>query len=158
MIDTHYLYRPPALDANTFRAFAADVDKLLRAAQADVFLAGEDGTGKPEVDDYRIAFNGDGSVGADHEPLIIEQTFTGRRRPNEEECFSFVKTQGKPYDKVVVAVLYAFLYHFPSCKFVTDSKQDELKPGFDLFFRVCEPRGDLDRLFKRPVADRELAK
>lgn len=155
MIDSHYMYRPPVLDAETFAAFVADAEKLLRDARAEVYLAGEDGTGKPELDDYRIAFNGDGSVGLDCEPLVIEQTFTGRRRPGEQECFSFVKTNGKPYDVAVVAVLYNFIYHFPACKFLTDSEQAELKPGFDLFFRVCGPTGDLDRLFRQPHDDRD---
>ena len=68
--------------------------------------------------------------------------------------FDFCKTHGKPYDLIVVATLYCFLHHFPTCKFCSDSTLDELKPGFDFFFRVCEPSGDLDTLFERPIADK----
>ncbi len=63
MIDSHYIYRPPALDAETFAAFVGDAEKVLRDAQSEVYLAGENGTGKPELDNYRVAFNGDGSMG-----------------------------------------------------------------------------------------------
>lgn len=157
MIDTHFFYRPPALDPFAFKAFIADVRRLIAAAPANIELRGREGFGKPEVSVHRVALNGDASCGAEHEPLILEQTYTLRppSRMREGVFFDFCKTNGKSYDLVVVAVLYAFLYHFPSCKFVSDSSQDELKPGFDLFFAACNPHGEIKSLFHRPIKDRD---
>ena len=156
MIDTHYMYRPPVLDADTFAVFIADCRKLLAALPVEVVLRSEQGVGKPTVSNRRIGFNGDRERGLEHEPLVIEQTYT--RSPQDRMrngvFFDFCKTNGKPYDIIVVAILYAFIHRLPTCKFVSDSKLAELKPGFDLFFNTCRPSGDLDALFNRPIVDR----
>lgn len=157
MIDTHYFVRPPVLDPTAFVSFSAEVRRLIDAAEKTVAIRGAEGTGKPEANERRIALNGDASKGLEHEPLIIEQTYTIRppSRLRDGVFNDFCKTNGKPYDTLVVAVLYAFIHRFPTVKFVSDSKLEELKPGFDLFFSTCELRGDMQKLFSRPVAEKE---
>src|SRR5205823_5924443 len=109
---------------------------------------GKDGTGEPEVTARLVAFNGDASQGLEHEPLIIEQTYTLRppSRMRDGVFFDFCETNGKPYDILVAAALYALVHHFPTCRFASDSKEEELRPGFDLFGSVCKPSGDLGKL------------
>lgn len=150
MVDTHYFTRPPILDRESFEAFASDVRKLIVASPSDCVLCGPDGTGEPELTADYVAFNGSQERGKDHEPLVIERVFSGRQRPNGV-CFAFVETMGKPYDRYVVASLYAFIYRFPSCKFTSDSKENELQPGFDLFLNVCDPKCDALRLMREPL-------
>lgn len=158
MIDTRYMYRPPSLDAETFRRLVGDVQKLVHAAPDGVQIRGVDGFGVPTVMTKAIALNGDAAIGAHCEPLIIERDFTLKppSRMKGSEFFDFCKTNGKPYDLLVVAVLYAFINRFPTCRFISDSTLAELKPGFDLFFEVCAPSADVQRLYERPVADRQV--
>jgi hypothetical protein len=156
MINTHYFVRPPILDPTAFAAFAADVRKVMDATPSGVVLCGRDAIGLPHVTSAVVAFNGDRTNGLDHEPFVVEQTYTLRppSRMRDGVFFDFCKTHGKPYDLVVVACLYAFIRRFPNCKFTSDSNLEELKPGFDLFFNTCNPTGDLQRLYSRPVEDK----
>lgn len=152
MIDTHYMYRPAVLDPHHFADFALDVQRILDASPPEIAIRGEAGVDSPEISPTRIALNGDRSAGLEHEPLIIEQTYT-RRPPNRmrgDRFFDFCKTNGKPYDRVVVAILYALAHRFPSCTIASDSSLEELKGGFDLFCRACMPSGDIQELFRRP--------
>jgi hypothetical protein len=80
---------------------------------------------------------------------VIERKFSGRLR--DGVGFAFVKTNGKPYDVVVVAVLYAMIDRFPEVKFRTDSKADELRAGFDLYVSACANEGS-DLLFALPIS------
>lgn len=138
MIDTHYCYRPPVLDAETFRSFSRDVAKLVAAAaRPRVNARGFDGTGEPIITDDRIVLNGDAEAGQEHEPLVIERVFQGRVR--DRLGFFFCKTNGKPYDLLVVAALYAFVRWFPAARFRTDSRSAELADGFDLFRNAICP-------------------
>lgn len=148
MIDTHYIYRPKVLPADAFSKFAADVAHLIAAAPSGVRVRGFDGTGEPTVTDAMIALNGDAATGQEHEPLVIEQAYTGRLR--EGVGFAFAKTNGKAYDVLVVAILYALVARFPEARFATDSSAAEIQAGFDLFRRVLNLPA-ADRLFEQPL-------
>lgn len=154
MIDTHYIYRPKILDSGEFRDFVSDVRAIVAQKPSTLRLCGMDGLSDPVITEGVVVLNGDRRRGLEHETLVIEQTAT-LSRERDGVHFEFCKTNGKPYDVVVVAVLYAFLQHFPQCKFVSDSKIDELKPGFDLFFNACQPRAEVGRLYHRPVDERD---
>jgi len=61
---------------------------------------------------YVIGFNGRPS----HEPFVIYRVF---HRPEQKLgkfglFWNFVKTNEKPYDELVVAVLVSFKHHFPA--------------------------------------------
>jgi hypothetical protein len=155
MVDTHYFYRPETLDGDSFGRFVDDVKRLISAAPGDP-VRGEDGVGRPEASEQRVAFNGDAAHGLEHEPFVIERIFR-RGRTRGAACFDFCKTNGKPYDLLVVASLYAFLHRFPGVKFVSDSTLEELRPGFDYFTRIVAPGARAQTLFARPLQDREVA-
>ena len=147
MIDTHYIYRPETLPRGSFGLFINDVEKIVRIASSKTRLRGFDGTGDPVIGPASVVLNGDASTGDEHEPLVVEREFAGRLR--EGVGFAFCKTNGKPYDAAVVAVLYALIHRMPEARFTTDSGRDELVAGFDLFSRVVT---DADRsLLDRPL-------
>lgn len=73
----------------------------IRAACIPMFnrlkqIKGGDGTGRPEIGNDRIIFNGDASKGENHETMCLERQGGG---------FQFCKTARKPYDRYVKAVL-----------------------------------------------------
>ena len=120
---THYFSRPPVLDPARFETFVMDVRRLLAALPSDITIMGCDGTGEPEINAAIIAFNGDAAQQLDHESFIMQQTYTLRppSRMMGGMFHDFCKTAGKPYDLLVVAVLYAFVHRFPECEFATDA-------------------------------------
>lgn len=152
MIDTHYCYRPPVFDAEAFRSLSHDVARLAEAVRSRVRVRGFDGTGSPTITDEKVVLNGDAEAGLEHEPLVIERVFQGRLRKGVG--FSFCKTNGKPYDVLVVAVLYALIWRFNDVKFVSDSNEAELEPGFALFHSVLAGDNASLRLFRKPLLDR----
>jgi hypothetical protein len=78
----------------------------IRAAVIPMFhrlkqIKGGNGTGRPEITNDHIVFNGDGSKGEAHESFVLSRVsnFEGER------VFQFCKTARKPYDRYVKAVL-----------------------------------------------------
>lgn len=65
-------------------------------AASDVSICGWDGTGEPEITDSVISLNGDESLGEDLETFSLGS-------PVAWSC----KTQYRPYDEVVTAILVA---------------------------------------------------
>lgn len=155
MKDTHYLYRGTSLDPVAFGWFVADVRRIVDAVSPKLVVCGPEGQGRPEMIAERVALNGSRDLGQDHEPLVIDRVYAGHVRGGEG--FTFCKTNGKPYDSVVVATLYAFVRRFPMARFTTDSTQDELREGFDLFRRALGSPldADMDRLFAHPIVNRK---
>lgn len=78
--------------------FIEEVNKILRdCARKGIAIRNYDGNGKPTVSLERIAFNGNGKEGLDHESFVID---------NNESDFEFCKTARKPYDYAVRRVLH----------------------------------------------------
>ena len=76
--------------------FLADVNKVFKdAARYGIAIRGADGTGKPELELERVAFNGNEKDDLCHESFILDN----------ETGFNFCKTARKPYDYVVRTVL-----------------------------------------------------
>lgn len=106
---THYLRQKRALTADEWQRLCEEARAIIsRAKQAGIELGGIMGEGgNPDVTDEDIALNG---VGAEsHEGFIITRTplepMPGREHP-PEGAFSFCKTAQKPYDAVVVSLLF----------------------------------------------------
>lgn len=100
---THYFEYSEDLPAEKFAAFSHDVKRLFEAT--DILITGgwgEPGT-SPEVTDFRVVFNG--LEPDSHETFALTRFGSG---------FNFCKTQQKPYDVMVVAVLTAAHHHFGS--------------------------------------------
>ena len=79
-------------------------------------VKGGDGTGRPEIGNDRIMFNGDASKGEDHETMVLERQGNG---------FQFCKTARKPYDRFVKALLVLANFHAPGALEVTCDGDDE---------------------------------
>lgn len=87
----------------------------IRAACIPMFnrlkqIKGPCGTGRPEIGNDAIRFNGDASKDEDHESFILER---------EGHGFQFCKTARKSYDRYVKAVLVVANYYAPGALTVT---------------------------------------
>ena len=103
------------------RAFTMQEWGDIRASCINMFnrlkqIKGGDGTGRPEIGNDRIVFNGDASKGEDHETMVLERQGGG---------FQFCKTARKPYDRFVKAVLIVANYYAPGVLEVTCDGDDE---------------------------------
>jgi len=109
---SHKWYRPVILPIAKWRAFVADWTRV----QGELFLrnlalAGPDGEGAPILDDRLVAFNGAGE--ARYEEFLLARRFERPERVKEDgRCFSFCKTQFRPYDLAVTACLLVAKRHF----------------------------------------------
>lgn len=80
----------------------ADAAKKIIEA-SDVTIKGGFGEGAPTITAEEIWLNGDASVGAEHETLLIDDSENWRGK----KYSAFCKTARKPYDEVVAAILIA---------------------------------------------------
>jgi hypothetical protein len=69
---THYWYRPEEIKPDTFRAIVADTEKVLAEIEGyQIPLAGPMGTGRPELTDDLIAFNGSDDCGHPKDASVV---------------------------------------------------------------------------------------
>lgn len=69
---THYWYRPEEIKPDTFRAIVADTEKVLAEIEGyQVPMAGPTGTGRPELTEDVIAFNGSDDCGHPQDSSIV---------------------------------------------------------------------------------------
>ncbi len=132
---THYWYRLPILPAERWEEFLADARRLVEAARARGVRLGapqaEMGS-DPVLTGDEVALNG---VGAEScEWFVIPREIASPRRLNEEGlAFSFCKTQGRPYDLVVTAILVAARHRFAEAfKVHSDGGEPEWAAGKQL--------------------------
>ena len=83
---------------------------------------------------YVIGFNGRPS----HEPFVIYRVF---HRPEQKLgkfglFWNFVKTNEKPYDELVVAVLVSFKHHFPAAALSSDGGKSDWARAIALYERA----------------------
>lgn len=108
---THYLTLKTSPTAEQFENIRSAIRKLVNAAKAEgIIIRGWDGNGEPELDE-RIAFNGDGASGEDHETFIF--------RP-DMRSFYFCKTARKPYDLIVTASYLVIRMYMPDAEISSD--------------------------------------
>lgn len=106
--------------------FVEDVKTLHKALPENLVIKGWDGTGDPTFGEEVISFNGDGSKGLDHETLYIEKG---------DLEWSFCKTNHKPYDLFVMAVLLAAQYHL-GFVLSSDGTYEDWKDGMVFFIET----------------------
>ncbi|MBA3775431.1 MAG: hypothetical protein H0X11_03150 [Betaproteobacteria bacterium] len=128
---THSWLRPTELPAGAFTDAVRDIQRLLK--DANIPLAGFEGQGPPVFLDDAIVFNG--VAGAACEPFEIHQVEFDRR--GRAEKFSFCKTQGLPYDLVVMAALIVFKHHLgETFKVMSDESDAAWSPARQLVSRA----------------------
>jgi microcompartment protein CcmK/EutM len=125
---THYWERRSGVDHDAakfadFARVAAIVVEL--ATKRGIKIGDALGEGKPyEINGQRIALNG---VGAEsHESFVIA------RGSSEFSGSDFCKTNEKPYDVVVVAILVLYKHLFPDVVFSSDGDLADLQAGLAL--------------------------
>ena len=105
---THYWYREPRLSPGAFRAFVRDCAAIFTAAQDQgIKLAGPAGTGWPIASlEKGVCFNGEGPES--YESFILQRVESQVSWQDDDPLvFTFCKTEHRPYDAVVTAVLLA---------------------------------------------------
>ena len=94
---TNYWYRT---EKPITERFVRKVEKIIeKSIEKGISIHSYDGTGSPRITIEEISFNGDASIGAEHESFVID----------EKTDFNFCKTAEKPYDYTVKEVLKAAL-------------------------------------------------
>lgn len=121
---THYWERQTGEhDAAKFGEFARVAAIVVElATKRGVKIGDALGEGKPYViNEQKIALNG---VGAEsHESFVLTRVSSG---------FEFCKTNEKPYDVVVVAILVLYKHFFPEVVFSSDGGLADLQAGLAL--------------------------
>ncbi len=105
---SHYWHRVEAFNEDDFLAFAERVRKLLHDVRGfDLPIIGPGNQAEPQLDGARIAFNAAGAAGA--QDFAIERVVTPRPgfQLTSGLWFEACKTQQRPYDATVTAVLAA---------------------------------------------------
>ena len=111
------------LDVQTLFNTLPDVQMLSHLgfdAEDDIVLRGPLGDNKPICHSRKISFNGDASKGMAHE------TFTLLAKKMDDFC----KTDRKPYDFAVCAVLILAFTHLPDCvRILSDGDEEDWTPA-----------------------------
>lgn len=117
----------------------ADVTDII--VLSPVSIVGPDGTGDPITDlDEGIMLNGEQIFDEDCDTLHL----LGRDRTYEDISY-FCKTQGKPYDEVVVASLVS-LHVRTGLTVSSDASWEDWAVGLSLFERAVRPLTTDERL------------
>lgn len=86
-----------------------------------------------------FGFNGDGSIGADHESMHINL--------GANDSWTFCKTARKPYDLAVCLILISLKYHIRSTRVSSDGDTADWQNAFNLW-NVIFPKRSLVARFK----------
>jgi len=113
-------------------------------AACSLVLAGPDGeTGEPVVTSERVSFNGTGWT--DDRQELGHESMTIHRSDARAADWGFCKTERKPYDLIVCAVLIAFKQEFGSGVAVdSDGGSADWKPALEFYEAVVERKAPLD--------------
>lgn len=129
---THYWDIKSPLEQKTFKLFTDDVKKIINFVSNKknknyIRLTGIDGSeseeSNPYVNDDGVFLNGF-DLDA-HETFCIKQKDIGS---------DFCKTQRKPYDKVVTAILLLFKEYFPDVVLISDGTEEDWEFGKKLCY------------------------
>jgi hypothetical protein len=170
----HYLWRPPELDLGPWREWVGDVRLILAnlpthvpqtyypldgdtvMVRAPLVITGPvPNTGRRQLNDSRVAFNGGGWVEVGGQPqrlwggcFVVDRVYAlpvpdltlddpyGDFEPRPDErgwwCDSY-KTNHRPYDLPVTACLIRLAHRFPEgVQVSTDGGQEDWRAGLDL--------------------------
>jgi tetratricopeptide (TPR) repeat protein len=150
----HYWGRPTELPGPEFGSFAAECRTLRRALDGDVKIGDSIGEGEPIFSEEAICFNGHRDLG--HETFLIRRVFDTQ----DQELgrfglyWDFVKTNGKPYDQLVVAVLVSLKHYFPTSALSSDGGKEDWASGIALYERATGRQApSFDVLIARDLPD-----
>ena len=132
---THYYKVQKTYDEDLFAKIARDFQKVVDGNPEEKCLAGYDGTGKAEITDKIICFNGIGDES--HESFRLEQSMSNEEVEDQKKIFSlrskdikpdtkfftFTKTAEKPYD-IYVQTALIIAKHYLKTKIDVESDGD----------------------------------
>jgi len=130
---THYWDTAPGeYDVAAFSMFVDHVSKVLSVT--NVPIAGPDGSGKPQLSEDAVSFNGASDESC--ETLRIARVVVAEDDPSQ--VFNFCKTDWQPYDVMVTATLLLYRHQFPdSVALSSDGEPEEWQQGCDLVKAAC---------------------
>ena len=135
---THYYKVQRTYDEKLFAKIARDFQKIVDDNPEEGCLAGYDGTGKAEITNKIICFNGIGEES--HESFLLEQSMSDDRFEDQKRIYSikskdiepdtkffnFTKTARKPYDIYVQSALIIAKHYLKNKIDITsDGNHDE---------------------------------
>ena len=100
-----------------------------------IAIRGGMGHGEPTFDTRGLWFNGDETVGMDHETFWLSFTSTDRE---------FCKTARKPYDMLACLSLISAKRHIPGFKFSSDGDLEDWQPAFDFYRQHVKTKAKLE--------------
>ena len=131
---THYFTRPTknAGSAYMFGKLALDAKKICEYAnQNGIRVRDAFGNNEPNFTEFDFSINGDAEAGEDYETFYwagIPEHPPARK--NDSEFFDFCKTNSRPYDAVVTAILIRAKVIYGSCVNVSsDGNWQEWESG-----------------------------
>jgi hypothetical protein len=129
---THYWYKIPKLDTESWKSFIQDFDKITPYFVADLDVSSDQ---KLESTGKILYFNGIGENA--HETFFFEKVQSGDRHQyhdiDTEKVFSFCKTAQKPYDLAVCsALIIAKKYFGDDIILSSDGEESDWKEAVDL--------------------------
>jgi hypothetical protein len=136
---THYFYTPKQITDAEWDALLGRVHTLYTTLPAGLLIRGGFGTGEPVFSKDMIWFNGDEASGEDYETLLIEKNVDTTSYAyhsadrNGGLCFNFCKTERKPYDPFVCAVLIALKDSVPKSKISTDGDAKDWADALEFY-------------------------
>jgi len=127
---THYWQNKPSFSKHSpaWKKFIKDAEDILLINESLQLVRAEFDRQEmiPEVGENRIKFNGIGEDG--HETFIINR--------RDDSDFEFCKTAGKPYDKIVTAILALGKHHLVIPEISSDGDADDWNEGVDYASKV----------------------
>ena len=144
---THYTCRPVknAGSAYFYGKLALDAKKLCDYANANgIRIRNGEGVGEPEFTEFSFSINGDAEAFSDDGRDLAHETFYWagipthpNHREGEPEFFSFCKTNYKPYDAVITAILIRAKHIYGSCVSISsDGNWQDWQAGRELYEQV----------------------
>lgn len=130
---TLYWRRPAVIAPEAFQAVASDFRTLLEHPDGASWIALADGygeSGRPEITDDRIEFNGFGkdSYETFYLPRLYKEEDTEHN--DRELIFQSCKTNRRPYDLLVCAALVVLKHHLGSgCRISGDDDYEGYRGG-----------------------------
>jgi len=121
---THYWRNTPNCTDDQWEAVKTNALKILNATDVPVNWE-SDSDEPPEVSDSIIRFNGVEDDGC--------ETFLFDRNSRRLNSFNFCKTNGKPYDEVVVAMLAMLVAEIPTFQWTSDGGYPDFVDGLSLY-------------------------
>ncbi len=133
---THYIDQKSELPLDKFKLFADECETIIQHSNIPVQFDWDD-SNPHQITQEIVRFNGVNDDG--HETFCLDRIFKPLYRDEISNgfYFSLCKTEKKPYDKVVVACLYAAKWHFKEdIQLSSDGNKQDRLIGYKLFIRA----------------------